>query len=67
MRNDFIPVPALLEDVITTGGSSLKAVKALELLNQQVGVLETMTALDFLEFRNFPIHGQIAGHCGIPG
>lgn len=27
--------------------------KILELLNQQVGVLETMTALDFLEFRNF--------------
>ena len=26
--------------------------KILELLNQQVGVLETMTALDFLEFRN---------------
>ena len=27
--------------------------KILELLNQQVGVLETMTALDFLEFRNY--------------
>jgi tryptophan 2,3-dioxygenase len=27
--------------------------KILELINQQVGVLETMTALDFLEFRNF--------------
>lgn len=26
--------------------------KILELVNQQVGVLETMTALDFLEFRN---------------
>jgi len=26
--------------------------KVLELINQQVGVLETMTALDFLEFRN---------------
>src|SRR5512138_211749 len=26
--------------------------KILELINQQVGVLETMTALDFLEFRN---------------
>ena len=30
-----------------------RIVKILELLNQQVGVLETMTALDFLEFRNF--------------
>jgi len=28
-------------------------VKILELLNQQVSVLETMTALDFLEFRNY--------------
>ena len=27
--------------------------KILELINQQVSVLETMTALDFLEFRNF--------------
>jgi tryptophan 2,3-dioxygenase len=27
--------------------------KILELLNQQVSVLETMTALDFLEFRNY--------------
>jgi tryptophan 2,3-dioxygenase len=26
--------------------------RILELINQQVGVLETMTALDFLEFRN---------------
>ncbi|MEW5938253.1 MAG: tryptophan 2,3-dioxygenase family protein [Chloroflexota bacterium] len=30
-----------------------RVVKILELLNQQVGVLETMTALDFLEFRNY--------------
>ena len=30
-----------------------RIVKILELLNQQVGVLETMTALDFLEFRDF--------------
>ncbi len=29
-----------------------RVAKILELLNQQVGVLETMTALDFLEFRN---------------
>lgn len=29
-----------------------RIVKILELINQQVGVLETMTALDFLEFRN---------------
>jgi len=29
-----------------------RIVKILELLNQQVSVLETMTALDFLEFRN---------------
>ena len=29
-----------------------RIVKILDLLNQQVGVLETMTALDFLEFRN---------------
>jgi tryptophan 2,3-dioxygenase len=29
-----------------------RIVKILELVNQQVGVLETMTALDFLEFRN---------------
>ena len=29
-----------------------RVVKILELINQQVGVLETMTALDFLEFRN---------------
>ena len=27
--------------------------KILELINQQVSILETMTALDFLEFRNF--------------
>src|SRR5512143_1979613 len=26
--------------------------KILDLINQQIGVLETMTALDFLEFRN---------------
>ena len=30
-----------------------RVVKILELLNQQVSVLETMTALDFLEFRNY--------------
>src|SRR5512132_1113400 len=30
-----------------------RVVKILELINQQVNVLETMTALDFLEFRNF--------------
>ncbi|MFN8385891.1 MAG: tryptophan 2,3-dioxygenase family protein [Anaerolineales bacterium] len=30
-----------------------RVVKILELLNQQVGVLETMTSLDFLEFRNY--------------
>src|SRR5258706_12563503 len=30
-----------------------RIVKLLELLNQQVSVLETMTALDFLEFRNY--------------
>ncbi|WKZ46396.1 MAG: tryptophan 2,3-dioxygenase family protein [Anaerolineales bacterium] len=30
-----------------------RIVKILELVNQQVGVLETMTALDFLEFRNY--------------
>jgi len=30
-----------------------RIVKILELLNHQVDVLETMTALDFLEFRNF--------------
>src|SRR5215216_4976452 len=30
-----------------------RVVKILELINQQVSVLETMTALDFLEFRNF--------------
>src|SRR5512138_1638302 len=29
-----------------------RIVKILELINQQVSVLETMTALDFLEFRN---------------
>jgi tryptophan 2,3-dioxygenase len=29
-----------------------RVVKILELINQQVSVLETMTALDFLEFRN---------------
>jgi tryptophan 2,3-dioxygenase len=29
-----------------------RIVKILELLNQQISVLETMTALDFLEFRN---------------
>jgi len=32
-----------------------RIVKILELVNQQVSVLETMTALDFLEFRNFLI------------
>lgn len=30
-----------------------RIVKVLELINQQVSILETMTALDFLEFRNF--------------
>ena len=30
-----------------------RIVKILELLNQQVSVLETITALDFLEFRNY--------------
>jgi tryptophan 2,3-dioxygenase len=30
-----------------------RVAKILELINQQVSVLETMTALDFLEFRNF--------------
>jgi len=30
-----------------------RIVKIMELLNHQVGVLETMTALDFLEFRNY--------------
>jgi tryptophan 2,3-dioxygenase len=30
-----------------------RIVRILELLNQQVSVLETMTALDFLEFRNY--------------
>jgi tryptophan 2,3-dioxygenase len=30
-----------------------RVVKILELVNQQVSVLETMTALDFLEFRNY--------------
>ncbi len=30
-----------------------RIVKILELINQQVSVLETMTALDFLEFRNY--------------
>ena len=30
-----------------------RVVKILELLNQQVSVLETMTTLDFLEFRNY--------------
>ena len=30
-----------------------RIVKILELINQQVTVLETMTALDFLEFRNY--------------
>ena len=30
-----------------------RIVKILELINQQVNVLETMTALDFLEFRNY--------------
>ena len=30
-----------------------RIVKIMELLNQQVSVLETMTALDFLEFRNY--------------
>ncbi len=30
-----------------------RIVKILELLTQQVGVLETMTSLDFLEFRNY--------------
>ena len=30
-----------------------RIVKILEILNQQVSILETMTALDFLEFRNY--------------
>ncbi|HRJ74706.1 MAG TPA: tryptophan 2,3-dioxygenase family protein, partial [Anaerolineales bacterium] len=29
-----------------------RVVKILEVLNQQVGILETMTPMDFLEFRN---------------
>ncbi len=40
-------------DDMSRGVHRLKrVVKILELINQQVGVLETMTALDFLEFRN---------------
>src|ERR1700752_5161292 len=32
-----------------------RIIKILELLNQQVGILDTMTPLDFLEFRNLLI------------
>ena len=40
-------------DDLSKGVQKLKRIgKILELINQQVGVLETMTALDFLEFRN---------------
>src|SRR5829696_4435098 len=40
-------------DDMSRGVQRLKrVVKILELINQQVSVLETMTALDFLEFRN---------------
>jgi tryptophan 2,3-dioxygenase len=40
-------------DDLSKVGQKLKRIgKILELINQQVSVLETMTALDFLEFRN---------------
>jgi len=40
-------------DDLSNAVQKLKRIgKILELVNQQVGVLETMTALDFLEFRN---------------
>src|SRR5512138_2029998 len=40
-------------DDLSKGVQKLKRIgKILELINQQVSVLETMTALDFLEFRN---------------
>jgi tryptophan 2,3-dioxygenase len=40
-------------DMSTVVHKLKRIVKILELLNQQVSVLETMTALDFLEFRNY--------------
>jgi len=40
-------------DMSTVVHKLKRIVKIMELLNQQVGVLETMTALDFLEFRNY--------------
>lgn len=40
-------------DMSTVVHKLRRIVKIMELLNQQVSVLETMTALDFLEFRNY--------------
>ncbi len=40
-------------DMSTVVHKLKRIVKIMELLNQQVSVLETMTALDFLEFRNY--------------
>jgi len=40
-------------DMSTVVHKLKRIVRILELLNQQVSVLETMTALDFLEFRNY--------------
>ena len=40
-------------DMSTVVQKLKRIVKIMELLNQQVSVLETMTALDFLEFRNY--------------
>jgi tryptophan 2,3-dioxygenase len=40
-------------DMSTAVHKLKRIVKILELVNQQVSVLETMTALDFLEFRNY--------------
>jgi tryptophan 2,3-dioxygenase len=40
-------------DMSTVVHKLKRIVKILELINQQVSVLETMTALDFLEFRNY--------------
>lgn len=54
VRNTFVRdrINDNSDDLSSVVQKMRRVVKILELINQQVGVLETMTALDFLEFRN---------------
>jgi tryptophan 2,3-dioxygenase len=54
VRNTFVRdrINDNSDDLSSVVQKMRRVVKILELINQQVSVLETMTALDFLEFRN---------------